>query len=150
MGICEGLLKTYHAIFDEVISDSITQAVIKVQMSAEIRNHLELKTFARATSVVNLMSSLSKMRTAATSSRSAGYDPTPMEIGWVKGKSQGKRKNKEKGKGKGKSKGKGKEKSKSEKFEGWCYNCGVTKLQIVGMENRNRCTKDKVQLVRSA
>ena len=51
----------------------------------------------------------------------------PMEIGWVKGKGQGKSKNKEKGKGKGKgkSKRKGKEKPKSEKFEGWCNNCGT-------------------------
>ena len=63
----EGLVKTYHAIFGEAISDSITHAVIMSQMPAEIRNHLELQTFARTTDLVNLMSSLSKMRTAATS-----------------------------------------------------------------------------------
>ena len=120
----EGLVKTYHAIFGEAISDSITQTVIKSQMPAEVRTHLELQTFARTTDLVNLMSSLSKMRTAATSSSSAGHGPTPMEIGWVKGKGQGRSKNKEKGKGKEKSKGKGKEKTKSEKFEGWCNNCG--------------------------
>ena len=106
----------------EAISDSITQAVIKSQRR-EVRTHLELQTFARTTDLVNLMSSLSKMRTAATSSSSAGRGPTPMEIGWVKGKVQAKSKNKEKGKGKGKSKGMGKEKPKSEKFEGWCNNC---------------------------
>ena len=107
----------------EAISDSITQAVIKSQRPAVVRNHLELQIFARTTDLVNLMSGLSKMRTTATSSGSAGHGPTPMEIGWVKGKCQGKSKNKEKGKGKGKSKGMGKEKPKSEKFEGWCNNC---------------------------
>ena len=86
----------------ETISDSITQAFIKSQMPAEVRTHLELQTFARTTDLVNLMSGLSKMRTAVTSSSSAGHGPTPMEIGWVKGKGQGKSKNKEKGKGKGK------------------------------------------------
>ena len=96
----EGPVKTYHAIFGEAVSDSITHAVIKSQMLAEIRTHLELQTFARTTDLVNLLSSLSKMRTAATSSSSAGHGPTPMEIGWVKGKGQGKSKNKEKGKGK--------------------------------------------------
>ena len=110
----EGLVKTYHAIFGEAISDSITQAVIKSQMPAEIRTHLDFQTFARTTDLVNLMSSLSKMRTAATSSSSAGHGPTPKEIGWVKGKGQGKSKNKEKGK----------EKPKTEKFEGRCNNCG--------------------------
>ena len=113
-------MKTYHAIFGEAISDSIRQAVIKSQMPAEIRT--QLQTFARTTDLVNLMSSLSKMRTAATSSSSAGHGPTPMEIGWVKGRGQGKSKNKEKGKSK--SKGKGKDKPKSEKLEGWCNNCG--------------------------
>ena len=78
-------------------------------MLAEIKTHLELQTFARTADLINLMSSLSKMRTAATSSSSAGHGPARMEIGWVKGKGQGKCKNKEKGKGKGKSKGKGKE-----------------------------------------
>ena len=42
----EGLVKTYHVIFGEAISDSITQAVIKSQMPHEIRTHLELQTFA--------------------------------------------------------------------------------------------------------
>ena len=39
----EGLVKTYRAIFGEKISDSITQAIIKSQMPAEIRPHLELQ-----------------------------------------------------------------------------------------------------------
>ena len=94
----EGLVKTYHAIFGEAISDLITQTVIKSQMPACSRTHLELQTSARTTDLVILMSSLSKTRTAATSSSSAGHGPTPMEIGWVKGKDQGKSKNKEKGK----------------------------------------------------
>ena len=115
----EGLLKTYHAIFGEAISDSITKAVIKSQMPAEIRTHVELQTFARTADLVSLMSSLSKRRTAATSSSLAGHGLVPMEIGWVKGKGQGQVKNKEKGKGKGRSKGRGKAKPKSEKFEGW-------------------------------
>ena len=34
----EGLLKMYHAVFGEGISDSITQAVIKSQMPADIRH----------------------------------------------------------------------------------------------------------------
>ena len=110
-----GLVKTHHAIFGEAISDSITQAVIKSQMPAEIRTHLDFQTFTRTTDLVNLMSSLSKMRTAATSSSSAGHGPTPREIGWVKGKGQGKSK---------KNKEKGKEKPKSEKFEGRCNNSG--------------------------
>ena len=38
----EGLVKAYRAIFGEAICDSITQAVIKSQMPAEIRIHLEL------------------------------------------------------------------------------------------------------------
>ena len=33
----EGLVKTYRAIFGEEMSDSITQAIIKSQMPAEIR-----------------------------------------------------------------------------------------------------------------
>ena len=102
----EGLVKTYHAVFGEAISDSITQAVIKSQMPAEIRTHLELQTFAGTAELISLMSSLSKMRTEVTRSSSAGYG-----------------KGKEKGKAKGKSKEKGKEKPKSEKFEGWCTNC---------------------------
>ena len=57
----EGLVQTYHAIFGEAISDSITQAVIKSQMPTEIRTDLELQTFARTTDLVNLMSSLSKI-----------------------------------------------------------------------------------------
>ena len=92
-------MKKYHAVFGEAISDSIAQAVIKSQMPAEIRTHLELQTFARTTNL-----------RCSTSSISAEHGPTPMEIGWVKSKGQGKSKNKEKGKAKGKSKGKGKEK----------------------------------------
>ena len=84
----EGLVKTYHAVFGEAISDSITQAVIKSQMSAEIRTHLVLQTFART------MSILSKMRTSATSTSSAAHGPVPMEIGWIKNKGQGKGKSK--------------------------------------------------------
>ena len=86
----EVLVKTYHAIFGEAISDSTTPAVIKSQMPAEIRTQLELQTPARTADLVSLMSSLSKMRTAATSSSSAGHCLVPMEIGWVKGKGQGK------------------------------------------------------------
>ena len=110
-------MKTYHAIFGEAISDSITQAVIKSQMTAEIRTHLELQSFSRTAELVSLMSSLSKIGTTTTCPKAAALGPVPMESGWVK--------NKEKGKGKGKSKGKGKEKPKSEKFEVWCDNCGT-------------------------
>ena len=92
----EGLVKTNRAIFSEAISSSITQAVIKSQMPAEIRTHLELRTFARTADLVSLMSSLPKMRTAATSSSSAGHGPVPMEIVWVKCKGQGKGRDKEK------------------------------------------------------
>ena len=60
----EGLVKTYQAIF--------AQAVIKSQVPGDIRTHLGLQTFTRTADLVNLMSSLSKMRTAATSSISAG------------------------------------------------------------------------------
>ena len=49
----EGLVKTYHAVFSEGISDSITQAVNKSQMPAEIRTHLELQTFTRTSSSVS-------------------------------------------------------------------------------------------------
>ena len=114
----EGLVKTYHAIFGDAISDSITQAVIKSQMLAEIRTHPELQTFARTTDLVNLMSSLSKIRTAATSSSSTGHGPTPMEIGYVKGKGQGKSKNKEKGKGKRQEQRKGKRKTLEREVRG--------------------------------
>ena len=74
-------MKTYHAVFGEAISDSITQAAIKSQMLAEIRTHLGLQTFARTAELISLMSSLSKMRTAAASSSSAAHGPVPMEIG---------------------------------------------------------------------
>ena len=57
----EGLVKTYRAIFGEEMSDSITQAIIKSQMPAEIRPHLELRTFARTAEITSLMSSLYKM-----------------------------------------------------------------------------------------
>ena len=71
-----------------------------------------------------------------------------MEIGWVKGRGQGKSKNKEKGKGKGKSKGKGKDKPKSDKFEGWCNNCGKWGHKAANCwHGKNRCTKYKVKLV---
>ena len=60
----EGLVKTYQAIF--------AQAVIKSQVPGDIRTHLGLQTFRRTADLVNLMSSLSKMRTAATSSSSEG------------------------------------------------------------------------------
>ena len=112
-------MKTYRAIFGEEIPDSITQAVIKSQMPAEIRPHVGLQTFARTAELTSLMSSLSKMRTASAGSSAAAQGPVPMEIGWVKNKGQGKDKGKGKGKGKekGMSKGKGKGK-KGEKFEG--------------------------------
>ena len=115
----EGVVKTYRAIFAEEIPDSITHAVIKSYMPAEIRP-LQLQTFTRTAELTSLMSSLSKMRTASTGSSAAAQGPVPMEIGWVKNKGQGKDKGegKEKGKEKGKSKGKGKGK-KGEKFEGW-------------------------------
>ena len=121
-------------------------------MTAEIRTHLELQTFARTADLVNLRPSLSEMRTPATSSSSAGHGPTPMEIGWVKGKGQGKGKNKEKGKGKGKSKGKGKKNPRARGARDCVTTAenGVTKLQTVGMENRNKCTKYKVMLVQPA
>ena len=102
----EGLVNTYHAIFGEAISDSITQAVIKSLMPAEIRTHLELQTFARTTDLVNLMSSLSKMRTATTSASSAGY---AFPRARVRARARARRK----GKGKSKSKGKGKEKPRA-------------------------------------
>ena len=132
-------LKTYHAIFGEAISDFITQAVIKSQMPAEIRNHLELQTFARTADLVSLMSSLSKMRTAATSSSSAGNGPVPMEIGWVKGKGQGNGKNKEKGKEKARAKERAKKnpRARSSRDGGTTAVNGVTKLQTVGMKKRN-------------
>ena len=124
----EGLLKTYRAIFGEETSDSITQAIIKSQMPAEIRPHLELQTFARTAEITSLMSSLSKMRTASTGSSAASNGPVPMEIGCVNKKGKGKGKGKDKGKEKCKSKEKGKGKKQSEKqgenFEGWCNNCG--------------------------
>ena len=124
----EGPVKTYRAIFGEKISDSITQAIIKSQMPAEIRPPLELQTFARTAEITSLMSSLSKMRTGSTGSSAASNGPVPMEIGWVskKGKGKGKGKDKEKEKGKSKEKGKGKKQSEKqgEKFEGWCNNCG--------------------------
>ena len=110
--VFEGLVQTYRALFAEEISDSITQAVIKSQMPAEIRTHLELQTFTRTAELTSLISSLSKMRTATTVSNAGAIGPTPMEIGWVKnkgkckGKGKGKEKEKEKGKSKGKSKGK--------------------------------------------
>ena len=120
----EGLVKTYRAILGDEISDSITQAIIKSQMPAEIRPHLELQTFARTAEITSLMSSLSKMRTASTGSSAASNGPVPMEIGWVNKKGKGKGKGKDKGKEKGKSKEKGKGKKQSEKqgekFEGWC------------------------------
>ena len=86
---CEGLVKTYRAIFGEEISDSIKQAIIKSQMPAEIRPHLELQTFARTAEITSLMSSLSKMRTASTGSSAASNGPVPMEIGWVNKERQG-------------------------------------------------------------
>ena len=121
-------MKTYRAIFGEEISDSITQAIIKSQMPAEIRPHLELQTFARTTEITSLRSSLSKMRTASTGSSAASNWPVPVEIGCVNKKGKGKGKGKDKGKEKGKSKEKGKGKKQSEKqgemFDGWCNNCG--------------------------
>ena len=122
----EGLVKTYRAIFGEEISDSITQAIIKSQMPAETRSHLELQTFARTAEITSLMSSLSKMRTASTGSSATSNGPVPMEIGWVskKGKGIGTDKGKEKGKSKEKGKGKKQSEKQGEKFEGWCNNCG--------------------------
>ena len=146
-----GLVKTYHAIFGEAISDSMTKAVIKSQMPADLRAHLELQTFARTTDLFNLMASLSKMRTAATSSSSAGHGPTAMDIGWVKSKGQGKSKNKENGKGKkarAKERAKKNPRARSSRDGVTTADNGVTKLQSVGIENR--CTKYKVKLVRPA
>ena len=120
--------------------------IAAVQMPAEIRTHLDLQTFVRTADLVNLMSSLSKMRTAATSSSSAGHGPAPMEIGWVMGKGQGKSKNKEKGKGEGKKN----PRARSSRDGATTAESGVSKPQTVGMEKRNRCTKCKVKLVRRA
>ena len=72
----EGLVQTYRALFGEEISDSITQAVIKSQMPAEIRANLELQPFARTAELTSLMSSLSKMRTATTGSHAVNTGPT--------------------------------------------------------------------------
>ena len=75
-------MKTYDAVLGEGISDSITQAVIKLQMLAEIRNHLDLQIFARTAELISLMSSLSKMRIATTSTSAAAHGSAPMEI-WL-------------------------------------------------------------------
>ena len=137
-----GLVKTHHAIFGEAISDSITQAVIKSQMPAEIRTHLDFQTFARTTDLVNLMASLSKMRTAATSQ--ALQDMVRRR--W---KSAGSR---AKGRARARTRRKGKKnpRARSSRDGVTTAENGVTKLQTVGMEKRNRCTKYKVQLVRPA
>ena len=135
----EGLVKTYHASLRWGISDSIAQAVIKSQMPAEIRPHLELQIFTRTTELISLMSSLSKIRTATTSPNVAALGPVPVESGWVKNKDKGK--NKEKGKGRSKSEGKGNEKPKNKKFEGWCSNCRKWSHNVAkcwhGKENRS-------------
>ena len=78
------------------------------------------------------------MRAAATSSSSAGHGATPMEIDRVRARARTRRKGKEKAR------------ARSSRDGATTAGNGVTKLQVVGMEKRNRCTKYKVQLVRPA
>ena len=116
----ESLVQTYRAPFGEEISDSITQVVIKSQMLAEIRAHLELQTFARTAELTSVMSSLSKIRIASTESSAGASNPTPTEIGWVKNKTKdkGEGKEKEEAKGQSKEKNKGKKAANHDKIRG--------------------------------
>ena len=142
------LVKTYHAVFGEVISDSITQAVIRSQMLEEIRTHFELQAFTRTTELISLTSSLSKIRTATTSPKAAALGPVPMESGWVKNKDKGK--NKEKGKEKARAKGRAMRNPRTRSSKGGVATAesGVTTLPIFGTEKRNRSTKSKAKLAR--
>ena len=134
-------MKTYHAIFGEAISDSITQAVIKSQMTAEIRTHLELQSFSRTAELVSLMSSLSKIGTTTTCPKAAALGPVPMESGWVKNKEK-----RRKEKARAKEKAKKSQRARSSRCGVTIAEHGVTKLLTVFMEKRNRCTRYKAKL----
>ena len=143
----EGRVKTFDTDFGETIADSIAQAVIKSQMLAEVKTHLELQTFTRTTELISFMSSLSKMRTASTNPNAAALGPVPMESGWA---NKGKGKNNEKGKGKGRAKETAMRNPRTRSSKGGVATAEnvVTTLPIVGTEKRNRSTKFKAKLAR--
>ena len=64
-------------------------------MSADIRTHPELQTFARTAELISLMSSPSKLRTAATSTSAAAHGPVP-EGNWLGHKQKSKQEEGEK------------------------------------------------------
>ena len=123
------LVKTYHAVFSEGITVSIAQAVIKSQMPAEIRTHLELQTFTRTTELISLMSSLSKIRRTRTRTRA---------------------RTRRKGKEKARAKERAMRNPRTRSSKGGVATAenGVTTLPIVGTEMRNRSTKFKAKLAR--
>ena len=141
-------MRTYRAIFGEEIPDSITQAVIKSQMPAEIR------TSSGAANIRDnrrTHKSHVKLWTASTGASAAAHGPVPMEISWVKNK--GESKDKSKGSGKGRRKARAKERTKGRRAKtsrggATTAESGPTELPTVGTARRNRCTRYKVELAR--
>ena len=144
----EGLVKTYHAVFGEGISDSIAQAVIKSQMPAEIRTHLELQTFTRTTELISLMSSLSKTRTqppARARQHTARYR---RRLAGSRTTTRARTRRKGKEKARAKERAVRNPRTRSSKGGVATAENGVTKLQTVGTEMRNRSTKFRAKLAR--
>ena len=144
----EGLVKTYHAVFGEGISDSIAQAVIKSQMHAEIsvssRAANVHSTHRAHQSHVKLVQDKDSYHQPERCSTRSGPDGR----GWVKNKD--KVKNKERGKEKARATERTMRNPRTRSPKGGAATAenGVTTLPTVGTEKRNRSTKLKAKLAR--
>ena len=122
----EGLVHTFRALFGEEISDSITRAVIKSQMPAEIRTHLGLQTFLGTRRTYP--SHVEPVQDEDSVHRVKCWNNQPnihgkrlgQEHRHGKGQGQRERERKRQEQGKGKRK---KDEQSTTKFEGWCGNC---------------------------
>ena len=136
----KGLVKTYHAVFGEAISDSITQAVIKSKMPADRR--------ARQSHVKPVQDEDSghQLKLCSTPSGTDG-DWLGQEQRSGKGQEQGERERKKERQEQRKWAKKSR-RAKSSRCGVTTAENGVTNLPTVGMENKNRCTRYKVKLAR--
>ena len=144
----EGLVKTYHAVFGEGISDSIAQAVIKSQMHAEIsvssRAANVHSTHRAHQSHVKLVQDKDSYHQPERCSTRSG--PDGKRLGQEQG--QGQEQGEEREKARATERTMRNPRTRSPKGGAATAENGVTALPTVGTEKRNRSTKLKAKLAR--
>ena len=125
-----GMIQRYEQQFNDVISDTIIQAIIKYNTPEELRSQVTMSSYLTAKDLREALVSYAATRAAEAPQPSLNDQPSPMEVGNIDYKGKGKGK---KGKGKTKNKGKskkgdqkgkeGKYDKEKPKFDGYCNNC---------------------------